>query len=82
MFVSGRFGMQDGWWILATTGANAGKWVETDKGVYNRCYINNHCLPVKKDGTTIERCCGDYPDTNNKTCMPKSFDKTKIKVGG
>lgn len=38
--------MQDGWWILNTTGTNAGKWVETDKPIDNRCYLNNQCLPI------------------------------------
>lgn len=64
LWVSSRFNYQDGWWIY---NSETLKWTETDKPIDNRCYLDAQCGPLEG----VERCCGTYPDTNNRRCMPK-----------
>lgn len=79
IWVSSRFNHQDGWWIKEADDAaeNAGKWVENDKALDNRCFLDIQC-PTTSDG---ERCCAKYPDTNNRRCILKTGHAVSITVG-
>ena len=65
LWISPRFNYQDGWWVRDEA---TKKWTEIDKPVDNQCYLDSECTPL--DG--VERCCSNYPDNNNRRCMPKA----------
>lgn len=58
MIVSPKFNWQDGWWVLTD-----GKWVENDKPVDNRCFLDIQC------SAKPNQCCAHYPDSNNRRCI-------------
>lgn len=58
IMVSPRFNYQDGWFLKEDT-----KWAEYDKPSDNRCFLDLQC--------DSDACCANYPDTNNRRCIPK-----------
>jgi len=56
---------------------DAGLWVETDKPIDNRCFLDVQCPTIDAG----ERCCALHPDTNNRRCIMKDQHEVEITVG-